>query len=114
MMMFGAPRERNNHGNRVYDAAPCVDRIITGGNLMDEQIRLVLEKHGRLPVTVSALEEDADLYQAGLTSHASVNLMLALEDSFDVEFPQSMLRKRTFSSISSIRDALSELLLTAS
>ena len=33
------------------------------------------------------LAEDADLYQAGMTSHASVNVMLALEGEFDVEFP---------------------------
>jgi acyl carrier protein len=35
--------------------------------------------------------------------------MLALEDEFEVEFPESMLRKSTFESVLAIRMALSEL-----
>ena len=81
---------------------------------MDEEIRRVLEEYGRLPVRVASLGDDTDLYRAGLTSHASVNVMLALEDAFDVEFPQSMLRKQTFDSIASIREAISILLAGAS
>ena len=38
-----------------------------------------------------------------MTSHASVNVMLALEDAFDIEFSEKMLRKSTFESIASIR-----------
>jgi acyl carrier protein len=80
---------------------------------MEDAIRQVLAEQGRLPVDVSMIGDEADLYQAGLTSHASVNLMLALEDAFDVEFPDSMLRKSTFESIGAIRDALTELGATA-
>ena len=40
-----------------------------------------------------------------MTSHASVNLMLALEDHFDVEFPDEMLTRSAFESISSIRSS---------
>ena len=77
--------------------------------MVDEQIRGILVEHGRLPVDVTTLPDVADLYQAGLTSHASVNVMLALEDEFDVEFPERMLRKSTFESVAAIREALSEL-----
>jgi acyl carrier protein len=80
---------------------------------MEQEIRQVLAEHGRLPVDVATLDEQADLYQSGLTSHASVNVMLALEDTFDVEFPDAMLRKSTFESIAAIRDALTELGATA-
>jgi acyl carrier protein len=76
---------------------------------MEEEIRRVLAEQGRLPVEASTLDEHADLYQSGLTSHASVNVMLALEDAFDVEFPDAMLRKSTFESIAAIREALTEL-----
>jgi len=76
---------------------------------MEDAIRQVLAEHGRLPVDAATVAEEADLYQAGLTSHASVNVMLALEDTFDVEFPDSMLRKSTFESVASIRAALAEL-----
>lgn len=75
----------------------------------DEEIRRVLAEHARLPVDVSTLDDHADLFQAGMTSHASVNVMLALEDAFDVEFPESMLRKATFESVSAIRSALAAL-----
>ena len=76
---------------------------------MKERIRRVLDDHGRLPVSAGNLEDDANLYQAGMTSHASVNLMLALEDGFDVEFPDEMLTRTAFESVGSIRAALTTL-----
>jgi acyl carrier protein len=76
---------------------------------MDDKIRAVIREHGRLPVDVDAVPEDGDLFQAGMTSHASVNVMLALEDAFDVEFPDHMLKRSVFESIGSIRAALTEL-----
>jgi len=72
----------------------------------------VLGEFGRLAVDVADLGEDDDLFRVGMTSHASVSVMLALEDAFAVEFPEYMLRKGTFESISSIRLALTELLGT--
>jgi acyl carrier protein len=74
-----------------------------------EEIRQILNDHGRLPVDAAELPVDADLYQAGMTSHASVSVMLALEDHFDVEFPDSMLRRSVFESVGSIEAALTEL-----
>ncbi len=76
---------------------------------MIEDIRTILKEHGRLSVDPATLSEDADLYQAGLTSHASVNVMLALEGKFDVEFPDRMLKRGVFGSLASIRAALEEL-----
>ena len=74
-----------------------------------EEIRTILGTHGRLSGDVSSLKDSSDLYQAGLTSHASVNLMLALEDHFDVEFPERLLRRGAFASIAAIRTAIEEL-----
>jgi acyl carrier protein len=74
-----------------------------------EQIRQVISEHGRLPVDVQTLSGDADLYEAGMTSHASVNVMLGLEDHFDIEFPDRMLKRSVFESINAIAAALSEL-----
>lgn len=75
----------------------------------EPQIRQVLREHGRLNRDVGELGPDTDLYQSGLTSHASVNVMLALESAFDVEFPDHMLKRSVFSSIAAIRRALTEL-----
>lgn len=74
---------------------------------MEDDIRSVLAEHGNLPVDVGTLQDEDDLYQAGLTSHASVNVMLALEDEFEIEFPESMLRRSTFESVAAIRSAIS-------
>ena len=77
---------------------------------MDQEIRQVLAEHARLPIDVAAVGDHDDLFQLGLTSHASVNVMLALEDAFDIEFPEPMLRKSTFESVAAIHAALSDLL----
>jgi len=76
---------------------------------MIDRIRDIVSQHGRLTTDVAQLSDTSDLYQAGLTSHASVNLMLALEESFDVEFPERMLRRRTFETLANINEAISEL-----
>ena len=73
------------------------------------KIRNILKEHGRLNKDPVSLPEDADLYQAGLSSHASVNVMLALEGEFDVEFPDHMLKRSVFSSIGAIQVAIDEL-----
>jgi acyl carrier protein len=62
-----------------------------------------------MPVDISTLSDDDDLYGAGLNSHTSVVLMLALEDEFAVEFPDELLRRGTFSTITAIRDAIVQL-----
>ncbi len=75
----------------------------------EQQIRTVLKAHARLGVDAATLKPSDDLYQAGMTSHASVNVMLALEGTFDVEFPDHMLKRNVFNSIQSIQLALNEL-----
>jgi acyl carrier protein len=75
----------------------------------EPQIRAVLRDHARLPIDVESLHDDADLFAAGMSSHASVNVMLALEDTFDVEFPDAMLKRSVFESISAIDAAVTEL-----
>ena len=78
---------------------------------MKDQIRQVIKEHGRLSVDLDSLPDDADLYQAGMTSHASVNVMIALEDTFDVEFLDSMLKRSVFESVDSIATALTEVVV---
>jgi len=79
---------------------------------MRDQIREILHEHARLTVDARSLADDADLYQVGMTSHASVNVMLALESRFDIEFPDHMLRRGVFASVASISAALEDLVAT--
>ena len=81
----------------------------TESRIMRDRIREILRTHAHVVVGPDQLSDDADLYQAGLTSHASVNLMLALEDEFEVEVPESFLLRRTFESVSAIEDALQKI-----
>lgn len=77
---------------------------------LGESILAVLREHGRLPVDPGSLAEDESLYDAGMSSHATVNVMVALEDAFDVEFPDSMLNRASFESLEAIRGAVERLL----
>lgn len=70
-------------------------------------IKEILAQHGRFPV--ENLTEADDLYNAGLTSLATVAVMLALEDKFNVEFPDTMIGRRTFRSMESIAEAITQL-----
>ena len=74
-----------------------------------EQVRQIVLEHARLPVEPDRISADSDLYEAGLTSLTTVHLMLALEDAFDVEFPDHMLSRQTFESVRSIAEAIEEL-----
>jgi acyl carrier protein len=74
-----------------------------------QTIRRILKDHGRLSKDVDTLDPEADLYEAGLTSHASVNVMLALEGEFEIEFPDHMLKRSVFESIAAISEAIGEL-----
>jgi acyl carrier protein len=74
-----------------------------------DKVRDILTQHGRLSSPVDQLQDTSDLYNAGLTSLATVGLMLALEDQFNIEFPDNMLSRKTFASIESVVDAVQKL-----
>lgn len=76
---------------------------------MDEEIRRILGAHSRIRTDLTSVDDEDDLFAAGMTSHANINVMLALEEAFDIEFPETMLRRSTFESIASIREAVASL-----
>jgi len=84
---------KQQHGDTLPEAQArnlgAVDRIERDLVVLETQIRAVLREHGRLSKPIDQLDVAADLYQAGMTSHASVSVMLALEDAFDQEFPDA-------------------------
>ena len=73
---------------------------------MQDQIRDVLAAHGRMAVNPREVDDQADLYKLGLTSTASVNVILALEEAFGVEFPDEALKKTTFASVRNIEQVV--------
>lgn len=77
---------------------------------MNDTIRKLLARLGSLSQSIETLADDADLYAAGLSSFASVQLMLGLEEAFDIEFPDHLLNRKSFASISAIEAALGTIL----
>jgi len=89
------------HQDPTAAAAPSALAVPTA----EEAVRRALAAHGRLTVDASAVASIADLYALGLTSHATVNVMLAIENDLDVEFPDAVLHRSTFATIESITAA---------
>jgi acyl carrier protein len=76
---------------------------------LENRVRQVIEDNAGLSISVQALTGDDDLFSRGMSSHASVSVMVALEDEFGVEFPDSMLDRDVFGSIDSLTGAVSQL-----
>jgi acyl carrier protein len=74
-----------------------------------ERIRQILKEHGQLGCDTASLSPGSDLYAAGMSSRASVSVMLALESAFEIEFPDEMLRRDVFESIAAIEAAVLEI-----
>jgi acyl carrier protein len=73
------------------------------------QIREILAENGRLAVPVDSLDDNADLFAAGLDSLAIVNVLMRLEEQFDIELPDDMLQRKSFSSIATIDSVVTRL-----
>jgi acyl carrier protein len=86
--------------DRIHSSAP--DRIA-------ELVRQILAKRG----LDRALDHDADLSAAGLSSLDTVNLMLAVEAEFAVKIPDRDMTPANFRSIARI-DGLVAMLLNKS
>jgi acyl carrier protein len=74
-----------------------------------DEIRDILAENGRLAVPVTTLDDNADLFAAGLDSLAIVNVLMSLEERFDIELPDEKLQRRSFSSIATITSVVSDL-----
>jgi len=76
---------------------------------MQSEIRAILAQSGRLAVPVESLSDEADLFAAGLDSLAIVNVLMSIEDRFDIELPDELLSRRSFSSIATLTRVVSDL-----
>jgi acyl carrier protein len=76
---------------------------------MKTELRRILSESARLDVPVDSLGDSDDLYAAGLSSLATVHVMLAIEDEFGIEIPDRMLTRRLFSSIDALAASIAEL-----
>lgn len=75
-----------------------------------KRIQQVLSEYAELSVDAFTLTEEDDLFTSGMSSRATVGVMLGLESEFDIEFPDDMLRRDVFESIHSISKNISTLI----
>ncbi len=73
---------------------------------MRQELRWILAVHGKLSVPLDSLDDEADLFAAGMDSLAVVDIMLAIEDRFGIELPDTMLNRRCFASVAALDRAL--------
>lgn len=78
--------------------------------MIDERVRRIVADHGKLCIDTSRLSADTDLYESGLTSFATVQVMLALEEEFGIEIPERLLNRKTFQSIAAMSGVVTSLL----
>ena len=76
---------------------------------IEEQIRQVLTESGRLAIPTGSLDSEADLFTVGLDSLAIVNVLMSLEERFDIELPDELLSRRSFSNIATIEEIITKL-----
>jgi acyl carrier protein len=78
---------------------------IESSDILD-RVKQVIVRYAELGDNANHLNPDDDLFAQGMSSRASVGVMLGLESEFDIEFPDSMLRKDVFMTIRAISTAI--------
>lgn len=76
---------------------------------MKNELRQIIQEVAHLELSVDRLSDSDDLYEAGLSSLNTIQLMLAIEKHFNVEIPDRMLSRQLFQSIDSLAEAVSQL-----
>jgi acyl carrier protein len=69
---------------------------------MLNELRSIIAEQGQLSVSLEELGDEGDLFAAGMDSLAVVDIMMAIEDRFGIEIPDSLLNRRTFSSVAAL------------
>lgn len=78
-----------------------------------ESVRQLIGAYAKLNADITEISDDGDLFDAGLTSLNTVNLMLAIEDEYDIEFDDDSLTRETFQSVDSLMAVVSSLVKAA-
>jgi acyl carrier protein len=77
---------------------------------VEDEIRKLVTANATLAIGEASLADDTDLFNAGMTSYASVTIMMSLEEHFGVEFPESSIRRDTFQTIAAMAAVITDLL----
>ncbi|CAG2348616.1 MULTISPECIES: acyl carrier protein [Burkholderia] len=76
---------------------------------MKNEIRTILKHVAHLEAAIDSIRDGDDLYEAGLSSLDTIQLMLAIEKQFNIEIPDEMLNRNLFRSIDALADTIATL-----
>lgn len=76
---------------------------------MKKELRQIITDVAHLDILADNISDDADLYEIGLSSLNTIQLMLAIENHFNLEIPDRMLSRNLFQSINSLASAITQL-----
>lgn len=71
-----------------------------------EKLLTVLSRHLKFAEAPQTIPLDKPLDELGLDSMGAVNLLLDLEDSFEISFPGSLLSEETFRTAANLHKAV--------
>ena len=77
--------------------------------ISSEEIRRTIGNIESMSHIVDRISDDDDLFDKGLCSFGSVQLMLALEEKFNIEFPDHLLNRQSFATIGAIQRTVTTL-----
>ncbi|CAM5243320.1 MULTISPECIES: phosphopantetheine-binding protein [Streptomyces] len=75
-----------------------------------EMIVSLIQAHVPDITAEQPLSADTDLWRAGMDSLSSVSVVVAVEEQYDVEFPDELLTREVFSTAAAIAAAVRTLL----
>lgn len=76
---------------------------------MKDEIRKIVGSIAHIDVSPERIADDDDLYEAGLSSLNTIQLMLVIEKHFNIEIPDEQLNRQLFGSIDSLAETISQL-----
>lgn len=76
--------------------------------MLDDEFVGLLRPHLRFAETI-AITDESSLQDLGLDSMHAVELLFAIEDAYDLEFPDELLNHETFRTAGTLWDVIVEL-----
>ncbi|MFM2278918.1 MAG: hypothetical protein RLZZ444_1149 [Pseudomonadota bacterium] len=76
---------------------------------MEKIIRDIVAKSGQLPISIDDIRNDDNLFDLGLASFACVQIMIGIEDTLSIEFPDELLNRQTFQTIGAMVEQVTRL-----
>ena len=74
---------------------------------MDDSVIIeILKNAGKVSLADGTLDPALDLFEHGLTSFNSVQVMLTIEEKLGIYFPDDLIRRETFQSLGNLKAAL--------